>query len=174
MAQPTKTVGHTRRNVKSVSYEWEIDNLSFFSDDHLIESPTFTAGDQFTWKLEIVPKWKTDDKFWGLRIHLLSHGLSAICKTAAVLVNSNGQVIKELTSPEPWNTAIGSGLIWKIDRKFYFANVFKVHGDRPDNLTVKVRIKYSPQTTVCTTEVQRPIPPGMWDRTKSQIKKLFR
>ena len=178
MAEEMEIVALTGREVKSVCYDWVINNLSFFTEEKVIESPAFTAGDQFKWKLEIVPKWHEDHQFWRLSILPLT-AESITCRASVVLVDCGGPVIKKLTSCHgfkkltsmPWDTAKG-GFKWKTNRwqtKDHH-QFFMFDGD---HLTVKVRIEYSPKSTACTTEVQRPIPPGMWDRAKNQLKKLF-
>ena len=92
-----EVVALTGRVVKSVSYDWVINNLSFFTDEKVIESPAFTAGDQFKWKLEIVPKWHEDHQFWRLSILPLT-AESITCRASVVLVDCGGPVIKKLTS----------------------------------------------------------------------------
>jgi hypothetical protein len=157
MAKEMEVVALTKREVKSVSYDWEIENLSFFTEERSIESPTFTAGDQFQWKLEIVPKGHGDhhyhSQYWRLNILPLT-AESITCRSSAVLVRSDGRVINKLSSL-PWDTAKGKSQ-WKTSRWEKEDQFFKFDGD---NLTVKVRIEYSPKTTASTTEVQRPIPP---------------
>ena len=165
MAEEMEIVALTGREVKSVCYDWVINNLSFFTEERNIESPTFTAGDRFKWKLEIVPKWNRNGQFWRLGVLSMSDE-SVTCKVSAVLVDHEGCVIKEMTSL-PWDTAKGE-IKWKTNRwnSAYHHQLFMFDDD---HLTVKVQIKYSPKSTACTTEIQRPIPPGMWN----QLKKLL-
>jgi hypothetical protein len=122
--------------MRSVSYEWRIPDVSWLTDETVIESPYFTSGDQFNWKLTIKVDGSIDgeSEIW---LSFKSTDSSAVTfDVDGYFFNICGRKLDNFWA-ERWDT---NQVKWTFNREEFFDITRMFLFD--DTLVVKVDVKY--------------------------------
>ena len=133
----------TTRDVTCLIIEWKIANLSLFFYERVIVSPTFTAGDDFTWRLEIRPRYRKGSELWLLHE---TGNLDAIsCSIKADILDSNGEP-SWIWKKMPWDCRNFPAVYMPFNSDYFQCQ-------ENDTFTFRVELTYSPvSSTRCVLE----------------------
>jgi hypothetical protein len=125
----------TNRDVTNLIIEWKVENLSLFFYERVIISPTFTAGDDITWRLAIRPRYRKDSELW---LFNETGNLETIsCSIKAEILDSDGEP-SWAWKKTPWDCRNLPAAYMSFNTQKYF------QCQENDNFTFRVELVYSP------------------------------
>ena len=144
-----KFVVRTSRKITCLTFDWEIENLPVFYLDDVITSPPFSAGDDFSWRLEIVPKGSEPNSS-VIRIHKVSgNGEQVTCLVDLTISDSRGDITEDLKR-YPWN--LNETNVTNVD--FCTDTHFC---DEEETFTFSVKLRYASRSTCLSHEIIGPL-----------------
>ena len=122
--------------MRRVSYEWRIPDVSWLTDESVIESPYFTTGDQFNWKLTIRVDGSNEGQSEIWLSFKSTDSSSVTFDVDGYFFNVCGKKLDNFWA-ERWDT---NQVKWTFSRQEFF-NISRMFLF-DDTLVIKVDVKY--------------------------------
>jgi hypothetical protein len=149
MADATKKLEvRTSRKITCLTFDWKIENLPIFYYDDVILSPPFSAGDDLTWRLEIVPHGNLRNRS-DIRVRRVSGNCKEVtCIVDLTISDSSGDTGDLIRSP--WNLNISDVISTDFCSDTHFF-------DEEETFILSVRLRYASRSTGLSHDMIPPL-----------------